>query len=278
MPLKLTVGLSRKVGLPNYGSLGATCGLEVELRPRPCMPTPRRSSGRSATPSPPAPRRCRTSWPGTGRPPPSRPRTGTAITTMARTMTPPVPMDRRAASSAGHRRAGPCPAGHLRPAGRGPGGLGRRAVRRRRPRGAVGRRGQPPDRRAASPGRGDGLRIAPSTPPLNPTIPTTPRGATMPLTVTEKEHWQERIAAGSATHRGDRGRRPRPVRPGPGRGPRRASSRWAWPSHAELEAVGRGGGPGPPQEAAQRAMIAGSGGSRPTRSPRVATATATSCR
>ena len=31
MLLKLTVGLSKKVGLPNYGSLGATCGLEVEL-------------------------------------------------------------------------------------------------------------------------------------------------------------------------------------------------------------------------------------------------------
>ncbi len=31
MPVKLTVGLSKKVGLPNYGSLGATCGLEVEV-------------------------------------------------------------------------------------------------------------------------------------------------------------------------------------------------------------------------------------------------------
>lgn len=31
MPLKLNVGVSRKVGLPDYGSLGATCNLEVEL-------------------------------------------------------------------------------------------------------------------------------------------------------------------------------------------------------------------------------------------------------
>ncbi len=31
MSLKLTVGLSRKVGLPGYGSRGAACGVEVEL-------------------------------------------------------------------------------------------------------------------------------------------------------------------------------------------------------------------------------------------------------
>jgi hypothetical protein len=31
MPLKLTVGLARKVGQPNYGSLGVSGGVEVEL-------------------------------------------------------------------------------------------------------------------------------------------------------------------------------------------------------------------------------------------------------
>jgi hypothetical protein len=31
MPLKLTVGVSRKIGLPRYGSSGASCALEVEL-------------------------------------------------------------------------------------------------------------------------------------------------------------------------------------------------------------------------------------------------------
>lgn len=33
MPLRLCVGLSQKVGLPDYGSLGASCQLEVELDP-----------------------------------------------------------------------------------------------------------------------------------------------------------------------------------------------------------------------------------------------------
>jgi hypothetical protein len=34
MPLKLNVGVSRKVGLPNFGSAGALCGLELEVDSR----------------------------------------------------------------------------------------------------------------------------------------------------------------------------------------------------------------------------------------------------
>src|SRR4051812_7182852 len=33
MPLKLSVGVSRKVGQPGFGSLGASCGVEVEVDP-----------------------------------------------------------------------------------------------------------------------------------------------------------------------------------------------------------------------------------------------------
>ncbi len=31
MPMKLNVGVSQKVGQPNYGSVGASCNLEMEL-------------------------------------------------------------------------------------------------------------------------------------------------------------------------------------------------------------------------------------------------------
>src|SRR3954451_8255592 len=31
MPMKLNVGVSRKVGLPDYGSVGASCNLELEM-------------------------------------------------------------------------------------------------------------------------------------------------------------------------------------------------------------------------------------------------------
>ena len=31
MPMKLNVGVCRKIGQPNYGSVGATCSVELEL-------------------------------------------------------------------------------------------------------------------------------------------------------------------------------------------------------------------------------------------------------
>src|SRR5664279_3949443 len=31
MPLRLNIGVSKKVGLPDYGSAGATCNIEMEL-------------------------------------------------------------------------------------------------------------------------------------------------------------------------------------------------------------------------------------------------------
>ena len=91
MPLKLTVGLSKKVGLPNYGSLGATCGLEVELPDQVLHADPEAFERQVRDAFAACARRCRTSWIGTGRPQPSHPRTGTAIP-KARMMSPTVAM------------------------------------------------------------------------------------------------------------------------------------------------------------------------------------------
>ena len=72
MPLRLNVGVSKKLGLPEYSSVGASCSLDLELE-RPA-PRPRAFQPRSATPSSPPTRRSTTSWPGSGQGRPRRAR------------------------------------------------------------------------------------------------------------------------------------------------------------------------------------------------------------
>ena len=64
MPMKLNVGVSRKVGLPDYGSVGASCNLELELDSGSSSGTWTASMPASATRTSPPTRPSMTSWPG----------------------------------------------------------------------------------------------------------------------------------------------------------------------------------------------------------------------
>ena len=65
MPLKLTAGVSKKLGLPGYSSVGAICHVELELDSRLIQQDPEAFRARSARFSPSAPSRSTRSWPGT---------------------------------------------------------------------------------------------------------------------------------------------------------------------------------------------------------------------
>ena len=63
MPLRLNVGVSKKLGLPGYSSIGASCNLEVELE-NGLLLDPAGFRDRSGVPSSPPSRRWTTNWPG----------------------------------------------------------------------------------------------------------------------------------------------------------------------------------------------------------------------
>ena len=68
MPMKLNLGVSHKVGLPDYGSVGASCNLGLELDSdlldRDLDAFLRGSAGPTSPPTGP----CTPSWPGSGGP------------------------------------------------------------------------------------------------------------------------------------------------------------------------------------------------------------------